>query len=432
MTTNEEFLSWGRCPKLAPATSARPPFAADTLLRPRSLPVGNRRSYGDSCQISGGHVLDMRGLNRFLAFDRAAGRLRCGAGVLLCDVLDLIVPQGWFLQSTPGTALATVGGCIANDVHGKNHHVVGTFGDSVEEFWLLRSDRGVLRCARDENADLFAATIGGIGLTGVILEATIRLRPVANAFVEAETIPFGSLDEFFALDAESQGSEYSVSWIDVLASGRALGRGHYMRGEHAGHVPPRRVGRGLPLSFPCVPPLSCVNPWTLRAFNTAYWHRIRRPTRATTHYAPFFHPLDGIGAWNRMYGPRGFRQYQCVIPRAAAPAVVGEILQETARTGEGSFLVVLKTFGDRPAPGMLSFPRGGVTIAMDFPETGPGLLSLLDRFDDAVAEAGGAVYAAKDSRMSKRSFARFYPQAEAFSAFVDPSIVSSFWERVKP
>lgn len=426
------YASWGGHPKLSPARASAPAFRSDVgPIGPRTLPIGNLRSYGDSCQISDGTVLDMRRLDRLQAFDPATGLLRCDAGALLRDVISFAMPQGWFPPVTPGTSHVTVGGCVANDVHGKNHHAFGSFGHHVEEITLLRSDGTVLRCAADENLDMLRATIGGLGLTGVILDVALRLRPVRNRFVDVATEKFDNLSGFLDIEAASRGSEYAVSWIDVLASGNSIGRGHYMLAEHSGALEDRSSQGEGRLSFPVLPPISLINPLTLKLFNEAYYRRLlSRRSRAIVDFRKFFYPLDGILNWNRLYGPKGFLQYQCVVPRAAAKEVVGGILKQTAATGEGSFLVVLKAFGDKEKPGLLSFPRDGITLALDFPNTGTNLLRLLDRFDDAVAEAGGAVYAAKDSRMSPASFRRFYPEAERFEAFRDKNLTSSFWERV--
>lgn len=425
--------SWGRYPRaehrqLLPLYSRSAPLPA---FEGTALPHGNGRSYGDSCLNPGGTLLQTRPLARFIAFDPASGLLECEPGVTLGEIIDLVLPQGWFLPVTPGTRFATVGGAIANDVHGKNHHRLGSFGHHVRQFELLRSDGSRRICAPGD--DWFAATVGGLGLTGLVTRATLQLRRVPGPALESENIRFGTLDEFFALSRESAAShEYSVAWIDCLARGRNLGRGHFSRANHAAQLPgerppaPRRQ-----LSMPLTPPLSLVNGLSLRLFNAAYyWRQPARHKRSACHLLPFFYPLDGIGQWNRMYGPRGFLQYQCVLPPAEAGAGVAALLAEIARAGTGSFLAVLKEFGGQPSPGMLSFPRPGTTLALDFPNGGDATLRLLQRLDRIVDEAGGAVYPAKDARLAPASFQRAYPRWQDFSRFVDPRFSSGFWRRV--
>jgi FAD/FMN-containing dehydrogenase len=397
------------------------------------LPLGNARSYGDSCLNDGGVLLAARGLDRFIAFDPATGVLTCEAGVLFTDILDLVVPQGWFLPVTPGTRFVTVGGAIANDVHGKNHHRAGTFGHHVLAFELLRTDGSRRVCSPTENSDWFAATVGGLGLTGVITWATIQLRRIAGPWMCAESHRFESLAGFFELSqASDRDYEYTVSWIDCAASGKALGRGLFSRANHAPSRPDRRpMPSSRALAMPLTPPISLINPLSLRTFNQLYYHRQRRRVvHATTHYQPFFYPLDGIANWNRMYGPRGFLQYQCVVPPGAAEATMHELVTSIADAGGGSFLAVLKQFGARPSPGMLSFAREGTTLALDFPNDGTATFALLDRLDAIVADKAGAVYPAKDARMSAAHFRVYFPAHEAFSAFIDPGMSSSFWRRV--
>jgi FAD/FMN-containing dehydrogenase len=431
------YQSWGGYPKVAqPAVRLnwrheRLPVSAEG--GQTYLPFGNGRSYGDSCLNTHGMVLDMRGLSRFIAFDPDAGTLRCEAGVLLSDVLALVVPHGWFLPVTPGTKLVTVGGAIANDVHGKNHHRAGTFGCHVRRFELLRSDGQRLLCSAEENADWFRATIGGLGLTGVILWAEFALKSICNTAIEAETIRFSNLGEFMDLSAASdQGYEYTVAWIDCLAKGRGLGRGLFMRGNHAavvdGKLPPAPRRR---LSVALAPPVSVINGLSVRAFNTFYyrkqWHSRRR---SIVHYEPFFYPLDGIGQWNRLYGKQGFLQYQCVVPQTDGRAAIEEMLRRIAKAGSGSFLAVLKIFGKRPSPGLLSFPRPGITLALDFPYRGAKTLHLLQQLDEIVMTVRGSVYPAKDARMTASCFKQYYPHWERLKDFQDPQMTSTFWQRV--
>jgi FAD/FMN-containing dehydrogenase len=426
--------SWGRYPvtteKVVALADRHAPLPKSDL---PVLPLGNARSYGDSCLNDGGVLLAARGLDHFIAFDPASGVLTCEAGVLFSEILGLAVPQGWFLPITPGTRFVTVGGAIANDVHGKNHHRAGTFGHHVLAFELLRTDGTRLRCTPSENSDWFAATVGGLGLTGVVTWATIQLRRIAGPWMSTENHRFGNLSEFFELSrASDRDYEYTVSWIDCVASGKALGRGLFSRANHAPASPDSRPAAGSrTLGVPFTPPISLINPLSLRAFNQLYYHRQRKSVvHATTHYQPFFYPLDSIANWNRIYGPRGFLQYQCVVPPGAAEATMTELVSNISAGGAGSFLAVLKQFGDKPSLGMLSFPRPGATLALDFPNGGAPTLALLDRLDAIVDAVGGAVYPAKDARMSGEHFRRYFPQWEAFSRFVDPGISSSFWRRV--
>lgn len=428
--------SWGRGPlSTSPEQHSIPCWWRDAVwagyVSGKVLPYGNGRSYGDSCLNPGGTLLLTRGLDRFVSFDELSGTIDCEAGVLLSEIIDLILPAGWFLPVTPGTRFVTVGGAIANDVHGKNHAMAGSFGEHVLDFDLLRSDGSTLRCSTNSNPDKFRATIGGLGLTGVILRARIRLRRVNGPGIEFETRRFGGLRDFFSLSQATQGSEYRVAWVDCLARGAALGRGVYTHGGHstgeATAVAPPRIR----FSMPFVPPFSLVNRTSLRLFNSIYYHQAPvRPTWGVCHYRPFFYPLDGIAHWNRMYGPKGFLQYQCVVPKAGEEDALTEILGRIVASGQGSFLGVLKQFGERRVPGMMSFPRVGTTLALDFPFLGQSTLRLLDELDRVVMSAGGAVYPAKDARMSPAMFAASFPDVKSFAEHVDPAFSSGFWRRV--
>ncbi len=395
------------------------------------LPYGYGRSYGDSCLNNGGVLLDITGLRRFLAFDEKNGLIRCEAGVTLADILEVIVPRGWFLPVTPGTKYVSVGGAIANDVHGKNHHRAGTFGRHVTQFELLRSDGERLICSPRQNRELFAATIGGLGLTGLILWAEFNLREIPGPFIAEDQIQFSSIDEFFDVSASSDETyEYTMSWIDCLSS---KGRGVFMRGNHAPlkPYPGERVSPKPWLRVPFDLPSFVLNHYSMKAFNTAiYYRQIRKRVRKIVPYNPFFYPLDMIHDWNRMYGPRGFFQYQCVVRYDDGHRAIKEILHQIQRSGEGSFLAVLKTFGDVQSPGMLSFPRPGVTLALDFPNRGESTLKLFETLDQIVQENCGAVYPAKDARMSAQHFQMAYPRWREFSKYVDPKFSSTFWRRV--
>ena len=392
------------------------------------LPFGNGRSYGDVCLNPDGVLWTTRGLDRFMAFDAGQGLLTCEAGVLLRDIQRMAIPQGWMLPVTPGTQLVTVGGAIANDIHGKNHHVLGSFGDHVQRIQLLRTDGENIVCGPAEAADWFKATVGGMGLTGVITQATMQLRRIEGPWLESENVPFSHLSEFFQLADDSEsGWEHTVSWIDCLNN---QGRGVFMRGNHvAAQSGPMPSGGGVVV--PLVPPISLVNKLSLRSFNLAYYQlQARKRERTLVHYEPFFHPLDNVHHWNRIYGPKGFYQYQSVVPRNVGKEAVAAMLQTIAAAGEGSILAVLKTFGERQSVGMMSFPMPGVTLALDFPNKGEKTLALLRSLDAIVREAGGRIYAAKDSRMPRDLFESGYPQWTEFVKYRDPGISSAMSRRL--
>lgn len=444
MASTQVFQSWGRVlrePHEALGLGSRHlPLPQPADVGTTVLPFGNGRSYGDSNLNPGGALLLGAQLDRFISFDAATGVLRCEGGVLLHHILKLIVPQGWFLPVTPGTQFVTVGGAIANDVHGKNHHVAGSFGNHVRCLELLRSDGSRRECSPTQNADWFAATVGGLGLTGLITWAEIQLKRVANPYLDTESIQFHSLEEFFELSQASEADfEYTVSWIDCAFEGKRLGRGLFNRGNHAPAVlDTSRVPKGLPATVaesarrvPITPPLSLINSLSLKSFNTLYFNKQReRVVRGLSHYRPFFYPLDALLEWNRIYGPRGFYQYQSVVPHERALPVTRRMLQAIAQSGMGSFLAVLKQFGEPASKGMLSFPQPGTTLALDFPNSGPRLMRLFDELDRIVLEAGGRLYPAKDGRIGARAFQSGYPNWEAFSAYVDPRFSSGFWRRV--
>jgi L-gulonolactone oxidase len=436
---SDDILSWGRVLRARHAV-ARPRWRDElpgviqegTDTGRKLLGIGLRRSYGDSGLNPDGAVIDMAGLDRAIAFDPETRLLRAEAGMSLDAVLRLLVPRGFFLPVTPGTRFVALGGAVANDVHGKNHHRTGAFGGWVRRLGLLRSDGRAVELGPDDPTGLFAATVGGLGLTGLIAWVEIEMMPIASAMMEVETIPFAGLGEFFALAAESDAAfDYTVAWIDCLASGEALGRGIFSRARHAASgslaTPPSRGRSRLPIDLPGF----VLNPATIKAFNALYYANGRRKAgRATVPYDRFFYPLDAIDGWNRMYGRRGLYQYQSVVPPAAAHDATEAMLQAIAASGEGSFLAVLKTFGDKPSPGMLSFPCPGTTLALDFPNRGASTLVLLDRLDAIVREAGGRPYPAKDGRISAGMFRAGYPNWSDFARHVDPGFSSHFWRRV--
>lgn len=397
------------------------------------LAWGNGRSYGDVCANTNGTLIDARGASRVLEFDPRHGRLRCESGALLADLQRLIVPHGWFLPVVPGTELITVGGAIANDVHGKNHHRAGSFGHHVRALTLLRSDGTCLTCTPEDTPDAFAATVAGLGLTGVITEAELALKPLVGTGwlrERARRTPdlAATLDTLAEVD---EAHEYTAVWLDCLARGRRLGRGLVLAADHAADDrQPPAARRGL--RVPLTPPISPVQPWSLRAFNALYYHARRDDSGwQPVWYRPALHPLDGLHEWNRLYGRRGFVQCQVAMPPADHAAVLTELIERTARRGEGSFLVVLKRFGAMDSPGRLSFPRAGHTLALDFPWRGERTGALVRELYDVALDAGGTIYPAKDAVMTAEQFRRAFPQHEQFRAWLDPGLRSDFARRVE-
>jgi FAD/FMN-containing dehydrogenase len=395
------------------------------------LPYGRGRSYGDCCLAADGVALATERLDRLLSFDRDGGVLRCESGISLADLLDIIVPAGWTLPVLPGTQFVSVGGAIANDVHGKNHERAGTFGRHVTSFELLRSDGSLRSCAPDRHADLYAATIGGLGLTGLITRATLRLARLPSTEVVAESLPFASVEAFVELSGQSQAThEFTVAWFDAYSwrQGRFKGvlqranyasagddrQPAYSRSQH--HWPMALAGRAL-------------MPWTIRRFNALYYRVQQRPGQQRADFRRYLFPLDAIAGWNRMYGTQGFYQLQCVFP-AAASAGVDALLAMIAEAREGSFLAVLKHFGALASPGLMSFPMPGITLALDFRNRGESTRRLLANAAALVADYGGHIYPAKDATMSAAVFKSGFPAWTALESARDPRFQSRFWRRV--
>jgi len=386
------------------------------------LPRGLGRSYGDAAQCAGGTVLDCTSLDRIVELDGSAGRVRVEAGCSLDALMREIVPRGFFVPVTPGTRYVTVGGAIASDVHGKNHHRDGTMSAHVEQIELA-TPTARLKCAPDNDADAFWATAGGMGLTGVVTEATLRLVPIETSRMLVDTERSEDLDTCMARMSEADDDHrYSVAWVDSLARGRHLGRSVITLGDHArvSDLPPKL--RDDPFEFsprqlltvPMTPPVSLLNPLTVAAFNEA-WYR-RAPQRRVGELQPlstFFHPLDGIGNWNALYGPRGFTQYQFVVP-FGSEHVVRRVLEALSSARTASFLAVLKRFGP-VGEGHLSFPDSGWTLALDLPLGAAGLGVLLDKMDELVAAAGGRVYLSKDGRLRPELLRSMYPRLDEWT-----------------
>ncbi|WP_374655158.1 FAD-dependent oxidoreductase [Dongia sp.] len=434
----DSVRSWGRVTRprhrvaYASWLDDVPDLIAQAAANDSLLTVGCRRSYGDSCLNPGGCLLDLTRCDRLIGFDATGGILKAEAGISLDALLRFSVPRGFVVPVMPGTRHVTLGGMIANDVHGKNHHGSGTIGRWVRALELRRSDGSTHLVSSERNAGLFAATIGGLGLTGTITWAEIELRQIDSAWLEVERIPFETLDGFHALAAESAGPwEHTVAWVDCLAEGPAVGRGLFMRARHASDGGYGLAHGSLPMRLPIDLPAHLLNRYSLRLFNAAYmaagrWGR----RRYRQNLLPFFFPLDAVQDWNRGYGRDGFYQYQCVLPPESAEAAARALLKKISGAGTGSFLAVLKTFGALASPGMLSFPRPGTTLALDFPNRGDATSALLASLDAIVTEARGRLYPAKDGRMPPAMFKDGYARLGEFAAFVDPHYSSGFWRRV--
>lgn len=373
---------------------------------------GNGRCYGDSALSE--HIFSTKRLNKFISFDRLNGVIECESGVLLSQILEVIVPQGYFLFVTPGTKFVTVGGAIASDVHGKNHHAEGCFSEYVLEFSLLNERGEVLKCSRDENQEKFWATIGGMGLTGIILSAKFKLKNIETSYIYQESIKADNLDEIFRLFEESESWTYNVAWIDCLQKDKNLGRSILMRGEHAfkhqisqkQQQNPLELKKGINPSVPFYFPGFVLNNLTVKLFNLLYFNKQRKKTvKNFVHYESFFYPLDIVNDWNKIYGKKGFIQYQMVIPKEKGKEGMRKILETIAKSGNGSFLAVLKLFGKNNPEAYNSFPQEGYTLALDF-KVNSKLKKLVAQLDSIVEEYGGRIYLTKDS-MSKSSLTNY-------------------------
>lgn len=409
-----KLTSWGAYPKIE--ATEHYPRTADAvhtnLLRcSRLIPRGLGRSYGDSALAQ--DVLNTRLLDHFVTFDAEHGIITCQAGVSFASLLEIVVPQGWFLPVTPGTKYVSVGGAIASDVHGKNHHLHGCFSEYVVAMQLMLADGSRVICSRNEHSELFRATCGGMGLTGVILQATLTLKKITSAYIQSTVLTAQNLAHIFELFAQYPATTYSVAWIDCLATGKALGRSVLMLGEHAS-LGELAVHHNKKITIPCHLPSLFLNRFSIALFNAAYFHRQSwSQGLSTVHYDPFFYPLDKIAHWNRLYGRHGFTQYQLVLPKAAGLAGMTDIMRKITTSGRGSFLSVLKVCGPHNQ-NYLSFPIEGYSLALDFKITS-GVWALLAALDAIVLAYGGRVYLTKDVRMSEETFKTSYTHWQEFA-----------------
>lgn len=414
----QTLTGWGLFPK-GKATTLRPEKQG-ALHLPQQVRIarGLGRSYGDAAMLANGRVILMERLNRFLAFDPEFGHLRVEAGVSLREILDVMIPRGWFLKVTPGTTFATVGGCIAADVHGKNHHRDGTFCEHVMDLELLLADGSRLYCSPYHHPEVFWATAGGMGLTGIVTEATLQLQKISTSKMVVTHLPAANIEEtMHILSDPKQDALYSVAWIDCLASGNKMGRSIVMNGRHASLGDLHLRDRKNPLSLcqrrettlPFHLPAWALNRWTVKAFNEAYYRfHSRTSSSFLASYKEYFYPLDAIHHWNRLYGKRGFLQYQFAVPTETAHEALPKLLSELSKSGKSSFLAVLKRFR-KQNEGYLSFPMEGFTLAVDIPLHST-LFPFLNRLDELLLSFKGRVYLAKDARLSPYAFRQMYPR----------------------
>lgn len=390
---------------------------------------GNGRCYGDASL--GEHIFSTKKLNNFISFDRLNGIIECESGVLLSEVLEVTVQQGYFLYVTPGTKFISVGGAIASDVHGKNHHVEGCFSESILDFNLLNENGEVIQCSREENADKFWATIGGMGLTGIILSARFKLKNIETKYIRQESIKAENLDGIFKLFDESESWTYNVAWIDCLQKGKNIGRSILMRGEHAlkAELPAKlskdvlKIDKKFKPTVPFYFPGFVLNNLTVKAFNFLYFNKqTKKEIHNFVNYETFFYPLDVVNDWNKIYGKKGFIQYQMVIPKEKGKEGMKKILETIANSGNGSFLAVLKLFGKNNPQAYNSFPLEGYTLALDF-KVNKKLPELVKKLDDVVEEYGGRIYLTKDS-MSRSSLTSYLKNVE------NPKFVSLKHKRI--
>lgn len=397
----------------------------ESALNEKCLLSGFEKSYGDTCISSSSKQITTRKWSKFISW--SSQKISLESGVSIDRILSTFVSKGHFLPVVPGTKYISVGGAIANDIHGKSHHKDGSFGHHVESFTLLRSDGKRIKCSPDQNADYFKATIGGLGLTGAIESVDLRLQKIPSSYLKCENIKFKNLDEFFDLDNEYKNASHTVSWLNCSSQD---GCGIYMLGDWI-QGKEFKLHRNSKMSVPFNAPNWLINSHFIKTFNFLYSSKqVRKKRSFVQHYDSFFFPLDFISNWNRLYGNRGFYQYQFVLPLENSRNGMKDIFKVIRASGMASFLNVLKRFGDKKSLGLMSFCREGYTLAVDFPNLGESLLKLFDRLDDMVCEMGGRVYLAKDARLKRKHFLKMYGEnLNEFLKYKDPKIASLAWER---
>jgi decaprenylphospho-beta-D-ribofuranose 2-oxidase len=406
----KKSYSWGNYPKVESNFNNFEQHKSSSLFRQDTIPFGNGRSYGDSCVSE--NIVGFKNYNHFISFDIKSGRLTVQSGVLLSEIIEVIVPQGWFLKVNPGTKLITVGGAIASDIHGKNHHIEGCFSECVNWFNLLLTTGEILKCSKEENKELFFSTCGGMGLTGFILEIEINLKKINSIYINQKTIKTENLKETFEVFETIKNEPYSVAWIDCLSKGDEIGRGLIMSGDFdddgtLNYSPKKRLN--IPFYFPSF----SLNTLTVKLFNFFYYNKLfKKISYQKVEFDSFFFPLDSIRNWNRIYGKNGFTQYQFILPKDESFEGLQSILDEISKSGKGSFLAVLKLYG-KENKNYLSFPLEGYSLALDF-KIEKGLFELLDILDKIVLKHKGRIYLSKDVRVSKEVFEKGYPQINKF------------------
>lgn len=407
-----KLKSWGNYPKINLNSYLFDKRSKSENFKTNTIAYGNGRSYGDSCLSE--NVVELRKHNHFLSFDSKNGILIIQSGVLLEEIIDLILPHGWFLKVVPGTKKITVGGAIASDIHGKNHHIDGCFSECVITFKLLLPNGKIITCSKTQNQELFHASCGGMGLTGIITEAEIQLKSVNSSQINQTVVKTKNLDETFKIFDEIKSERYSVAWIDCLSKGKKLGKGHVMYG-HFADTGNFNISNKNKLNIPFYFPSFVLNKWSIKAFNFLYYNRIfKSKIQSRISYDSFFFPLDSIQNWNKIYGKQGFTQYQFILPLATSLEAMRKILTIISDSGKGSFLAVLKLYGKKNE-NYLSFPIEGYSLALDF-KIEKGIFELLDKLDEIVVENGGRIYLSKDVRVTKKVFEKGYPKLNAFKA----------------
>jgi len=410
------LLSWGRYPKIKNTVFCyKNKETLKSIIKNYIdlIPYGNGRSYGDSALSQ--NIIQLKNHNYFISFNEKTGLLHLESGVLLSEILDIFIPKGWFLEITPGTKLITIGGAIASDVHGKNHHQSGCFSESIHEFEIMLMDGEIVTCSKEKNPELFKATCGGMGLTGIILNAKIYLKKINSQYIAQTTIKTKNLKDTFEAFETYKDEPYSVAWIDCLAKGETLGKsllmvGHFKNDNNLNYSSKRQFS--IPFTFPSF----ALNKFSVKTFNWLYYHKVRHHiSKQTVDIDTFFYPLDSIGEWNRIYGKNGFTQYQFILPKKTSYAGLEEILHTISKSGKGSFLAVLKLYG-KANSNWLSFPMEGYSLALDF-KIEKGLFDLLDSLDKIVVKYNGRIYLTKDVRVQKEIFEQGYPNIKLFREY---------------
>ena len=413
MIVNKNISGWGGYPTqeaLISKPSSNLALQSRLQEQPTIIARGMGRSYGDSANAA--VVLETTNFDHFIEFDLKTGLLKVEAGITLRDILKVIVPKGWFLPVSPGTSYVTVGGAIASDVHGKNHHLAGTFGQHIISMTMALGNGEIVTASPSKNVDLFHATCGGMGLTGVIIAATIQLLPIKSAFIKQTTTKANCIEAVCEAFESKKESTYSVAWIDCLATGKQLGRSVLMVGEHA-DIGSLDVNIKNPsITIPVHTPAVLLNSFTVRMFNNVYWLNSKNHKTLNVPLMSYFYPLDVIGGWNKLYGKPGFIQYQFVLPKVNGVKNMRKILSQIVQSKQGSFLAVLKEFGAKNQ-NLLSFPTEGYSLALDF-KMSETSVSFLHQLDDIIMEMGGRVYLTKDALMKEAFFKKTYPRWQEF------------------